>query len=57
MKRDQSRYINAILDTTEKFCSGCYRFRATKEGKWKVAVSGNTKRWICINCYNKITRR
>jgi molybdenum cofactor biosynthesis enzyme MoaA len=57
MKRDQSRYINAILDTTEKFCSGCYRFRATKEGKWKVAVSGNTKRWICINCYNNITRR
>ena len=57
MKRDQSRYINAILNVAEKFCSGCYRFRITKGGKWKVAVSGKTRRWICINCYNKITRR
>tara|TARA_R110000803_G_scaffold98732_3_gene166842 strand:- start:7483 stop:7656 length:174 start_codon:yes stop_codon:yes gene_type:complete len=57
MRRDESKYIDAALDITEKFCSGCNKFRATKDGKWKKAALGKAKRWICINCYNKITRR
>ena len=57
MRRDESKYIDAALDITEKFCSGCNKFRATKDGKWKKAALSKAKRWICINCYNKITRR
>jgi len=57
MKRNESKYMDAALDITEKFCSGCYKFRATKDGKWKETKLGKAKRWICINCYNNIIRR
>jgi len=54
MKFKDKRYINAILDTKEKFCSGCYMFRNTTGGKLKVVESGKNHRWVCINCYNNI---
>ncbi len=54
MKRNHTRYTNAIISEKEKFCTGCYKHRNTKDSKWKVSVTGKTKRWLCNSCYTNI---
>jgi len=51
MRPDRTRYIDAVLESDSKFCSSCNRHRKTVDGKWKVAVSGNSRRWMCGACY------
>ena len=36
-----------------RFCSTCYQYKSSIGGKWKIALHGKNRRWLCEECIAK----
>lgn len=36
-----------------RFCSACSRHKHSQDGKWKVTLNGQNRRWLCKDCMDR----
>lgn len=50
----KDKYVHADPSPLgDRFCSTCYQYKLSVNGKWKIAAHGKNRRWICEECMTK----